>query len=97
MERFCDNQAGQRFPEVIDERVLRPLNKDEFAIPTCYLENKMSSRTIAIGYYREEIVSGKTYKKVIATQAWLINFNNWTFIEIPKEQLGNVLCIHETS
>ena len=97
LEKFCDNPNGQRFTEVIDEIILRPLNEGEFAVTTCELDNKMSSHVIAIGYYHEEIISGKTYKKVIAIQAWIINFNNWTFIEISKEQLKNVSCIHETS
>ena len=92
LEKFCNNQNGQRFTEVIDEIILPLLKEGEFATTTCQLNNET---VVATGYYREEIISGATYKKVTSTRAWSINFEQWTFTEIPVEQLGNVSCTYE--
>ena len=97
LEMFCDNQDGQRFTEVVDEIILRPLNENEFAVTTCNSTHEVNNHVVAIGYHREVIISGATHIKVIATQAWLIDLDNWTFIEIPKDQLRNVICVYEAS
>lgn len=95
LEKFCDTHHGQRFTEVIDEITLPLLKDGEFATTTCQLADVPNSHVVATGYFREESTSSATYIKVIATQAWLINLDNWVFIEIPGEQLSNVSCTYE--
>jgi len=91
LEKFCDNQDGQRFTEIIDEIILRPLNEDEFAVTTCNSTQEVNNHVVEIGYYQKI----ESSIKVIATQAWLINYESWTFIEIPKEKLDGISCVHE--